>query len=859
MRGAPLVGLLAASLLAIDAAHHVCMQRGLRADEVPTFQLRARVLSVGGRKPAGRKLTFRLDATGAAVTAAGSTWSDWLIFDRPRVEARLREYPATSLRAFPLVVFLRVDGVVDPTRVEAELRFVEAGQSFVLDGDLFGPTLGVLIWRDANRRPRAATMANYNQRYWKLMEGAQVPRAQRPRKFPLVDRFIGGDDDRLNWREGIEQLARAGMSALMLPASRPIRELLLQAGLHRTAWAVYNPPGYAFNFGDPRTPAATAAEIDAWATQQARPYLEAGYVREEMALFAMSDEPGWYYPEMLQRLIRDPVALARFHDYLKAQNLLPAEMGASRWGEVLPIGCSQASDLPARRLFYWTMRFFARDSSQHFARCSRALEKAFYPNVPVFTNWNFFSGRFYVPGPVANNSDKESRDAAMGGQDWFEFGRLRGGTMLWTEDWFPDSKAYQWSFYAAKLRSAAAKTGVPFGGYIVPRAAGDREDGIVQKVLCLLGNGGKAIQYYVFGPEYNFPDNCYSERASVLRKIAEANRMIGRAEDLLWPGKPPRAEVAILAPRSAQVWDAHGIPLPPQIQDSTNANLNGSTVDYLAEVADLYLALQHQNIPVEFADEDDLSPQGLKPYRVLYVTAPDLPEEGQRGIVAWVRQGGTLVTVTGAGARGRYDEPCRVLSDFTGIGEEPRERLLVPNLDALAAVGRAHGTLGDFTAIGARGTLSRPPEQVEASFTDGSPAIVRRALGQGRVVHFAWMPGLSYAKSASGMKDHLPIGFSEAVRHWIVYPTRLAGIRPPVTVDRAMVETPLMCSAGGAVATLLNWTGERLTRVSLSARVPFTVQNVESIRRGPLPFRRSQEGVTFALPLGAADIVTLRP
>jgi hypothetical protein len=54
------------------------------------------------------------------------------------------------------------------------------------------------------------------------------------------------------------------------------------------------------------------------------------------------------------------------------------------------------------------------------------LEKAFAPGKPVLTNWNFFSGRLYVPGPVANNEDKESPDAAMGGHDWLEFGRLHG-------------------------------------------------------------------------------------------------------------------------------------------------------------------------------------------------------------------------------------------------------------------------------------------------------------------------------------------------------------------------------------------------------------------------------------------------
>jgi hypothetical protein len=46
---------------------------------------------------------------------------------------------------------------------------------------------------------------------------------------------------------------------------------------------------------------------------------------------------------------------------------------------------------------------------------------------------------------------------------------------------------------------------VRFGGYVIPRTAGDRPDGMLQKMLCLVGSGGKAVKFFVFGPEYNFP------------------------------------------------------------------------------------------------------------------------------------------------------------------------------------------------------------------------------------------------------------------------------------------------------------------------------------------------------------------
>jgi hypothetical protein len=832
---------------------------GVRPETVPAFQIRVRVLSVGGQTPAGKSFTWRLTVPNTPVIARGSAWSGWLDFDRAQVDATLRTYPNPYMRDFPVVVDLRLDGVADPTPIEAELRLKQNGRVIPLRAELFGPHLGVLLWRNADGTPQAGTMADYNQKYWKALEGVAIPEALRPKRFPLVDRFLGDDDHRC-WEEGITNLAKAGFSAIMLPASRPIRNSLLKTGLHRTAWAVYNPPGYAFDFGAQGVAPVTSPEaIDAWAQAQAKPYLDAGYAREDMALFAMSDEPGWYYPVQLAALARSPAALTRFRDYLRAQGLTPAAVGHATWETVLPLGRSRARTLPARRLFYWSMRFYSWDSARHFARCARALETAFAPNTPIFTNWNFFSGRFFVPGPVANNTARSDPDAAMGGHDWLEFGRSRGGTMLWTEDWFGDDRAAQWSYYAARLRSGGLKGGVPFGGYVVPRVAGDREDGILQKALALVGSGGKAIQYYVFGPEYNFPGNCYSERPQLLRKIAEAQRMIGAAEDLLWPGQRPRAQVALLAPRSAQVWDAKNIAIPTQIQDATITNLNGATVDYMAEVYDLYVALQHANIPVDIVEEEDLSTTGLRPFRVLYVTEPNIPAERQQALADWVRGGGTVVMVPGAASRDRYDEPSTVFTSAAGLTERPRERFLLPGLEALFPSGKGRGLYGEFTAYGPRGTLVAPPATPTATFDDGAPAIVVRTLGRGRVVYFSWFPGLSYVRSQTGTRDRLPVGFSQAVRRWIAYPTQLAGVRAPVLVDVPMVETPVLQSSAGTAVTLLSWTGAPLAAVTVTVRANIPVRRVESVKRGVLTFTQTSAGVRCSLPLGAADILMLRP
>jgi hypothetical protein len=819
-----------------------------KAEEVPTFAVRARVLEGKG------KVTVRVGERAAAVM--GDQWSEWLAFDRAAIEKNLKGYPAMYMKGWPIVTHVSFDGLAGLSKVEGELKFDEGGAVIALRGELFGHNLGLLVWREEGK-PLAATMAEYNRRYWKQLEGLELK--VRPSKFGITDRFIGGDDDRVNWREGISALHNAGFSAIMLPPTKAVREIAREVGVTRTAWAVYSPPGYAF---DTPYPGQKPPEpLEQWAAKEAKAYVTAGWDVKDLAIFAMSDEPGWYYPSTL-KLGDDPAVRARFHAYLQQQGLKPADVGAERWDDVKPIGRSAATDLPKRRLFYWSMRFFPWDSSRYFAESTAALEKAFYPGMPLTTNWNFFAGRSYVPGPVANNGDKTSPDAAMGGHDWFEFARMRGGTMLWTEDWFPDAQAYQWSFYCAKMRSAAAKGKIEFGGYVIPRTSGDRADGLLQKVMCLVGSGGKAVKYFVFGPEYNFPGNCHSERPGMLRKMAEVNVMIGAAEELLWPGRRPKPQVAIVMPRSAQMWDLKEMTVAKGIDDATNTNLNGKTVDYMAEVFNLFLALQHANVPVDFVEEEDLSVAGLAGYRVVYLTAPNVPEEHQRGLLEWMQAGGTLATVSGTATHDRYDEPCDVLAEQISVLEQqpPRARFVFPNLAFLTEdhiyAQRIQGR--PFTVHGIQWCEVKGPNEFRG-FGQLGPGVYVIPVERGRRVHFNWLPGLSYAKSATGKKDGLPVGYADEIRQYIETPLVKAGIVRPVETDRAMVETPLLLSDAGAAITVLNWTGEPIESLRVKVRLPFKARSVEGVRAGKLAFEQDEKGLTVTMPVGAVDVLMIRP
>jgi hypothetical protein len=123
--------------------------------------------------------------------------------------------------------------------------------------------------------------------------------------------------------------------------------------------------------------------------------------------------------------------------------------------------------------------------------------------------------------------------------------------------------SWQWSYYAALLSSAtrlATPTGGTreFGGYVVPLSSQGRVEGaLLRRIISLIGGGAKALTYFIFGPEYNFPGNCYSESKSlpkILRQQHQAHELIGAAEDVLWPGQRVASAVAILAHRTANAW-----------------------------------------------------------------------------------------------------------------------------------------------------------------------------------------------------------------------------------------------------------------------------------------------------------------
>ena len=801
---------------------------------------------------------------------------------------------------------------------------------------------------------------------------AALPTVPKPPKKIIVVQGYHGENDVQGWRDAAKALVGFGTTGMGGTASVSLRAILDEAGITATRHQGSISGNVAkmhtscrpstetdHCWGD--TDADVAANLKLWADHTVGPLKLAGV--KKLTQFALHDELGWSYPGIwagANNVSGHPSVFARFHAYIKNSSGLstPEAFGAATWAEVVPISTANLTNVGGKHLeglqnrLYWSMRFAVWDVTHFYSQATAALVKA-NGGTPfsIYTNCNNFRGRGRSPakppkiqagtGVMIAQSDRQ-------GMDWFEAGRLRAGTMMWTEDWFDDTGASEWSYLAARMRCAARLGGpdIQFGGYIVPRGptgtAPRGTIGLLKRAVTLIGSGAKGMDYFEFGPEPMFPGNCFSAVAmrdpshTMFKLIAEANRMIATADDLLYEGKMPVAEVAVLYPRSSWYWDnstgitgacsnqpagakckkltpaciatvdlycASQAPLqcsmclsawPRQLAaagcPADNATLmtycqglgpagpsscedqGETTMAYMGSIYGMFRYIsQVHNVQLDFIDEDSLTAEGLKPWKALIITEPDIPAEGQAALAAWVQAGGHLMSTAGAAAYDRYHRPSTVLSAVTGFVEAPHERLMVQWSALLKVAASGVGELGAIEAYGVRSNLkSFDAEGFQhlAAFQDGTPAIVRNdAVGNGSATHFAFHPSLRFPNmnpyTGNPNFDQFE-DFNDGTLPYLSEFLDNAGVTARVTVSSQQIETPLLVSKGGAVVTLLDWRPEdqQLPSINVTVRLNFDVTEVTAVRAGlKLHFTSVKQSgeflISFATEVMHCDFITL--
>ncbi|GIJ43370.1 hypothetical protein Val02_02560 [Virgisporangium aliadipatigenens] len=781
--------------------------------------------------------------------------------------------PLLRDQAGDVLVFVAVGSAAAPPQtVTVSLEPLDdtgASPAGVLTDTVAGGRVGILLpgygFAVPGTRPRRTRLLSaYAQEHLRRAEAVAVAAADRPRLLTVSSsHLIGRQGHRGQLRAEAATLAALGVNtvnAYSWPALDPadVNADLDAAGLNRRAVAVYHPlqgrpthtaPRAYFDFHLRRHP----NDVAAWAQGLAAGVPTAnGGTPGDVVDIKLSDEPAWYFPSVADML--DDGQLAEFRAFLARNHVDAAD-------DARPVTNAAGASLAQRRLYYWTTRFFAESAARGHRLVTDELAKAFSPGTSVDVNWNSWINAWYIPAPnqkVANNPDVSSR-AGMGGFDWYTSARL-GSHNLWSADWVPDDTAVLWSVRASALGTAAALGTRPFGGYVVGNMLTGHPAGASYKALSLVGRGGKAVDFYCFGPTRLVGDG-WSDNPLAYPSIADAARVLARAEHLIHPGRPNRGSVAILTTGTSHLWNAGPQP----------------TV-YMWETIRLSIALIHAGYSIDLVDEqsirDDIDPDrpGSWQYSALYLTGPNVESVALERIVAWVRGGGVLAVGPGAGVADEYDTASPLLEQVLGIGPRTAERTdgvgvpLFYDHTLRVPADPVFGT--QELAVRGPGTPLVPVPggaEVVASFASGAAAITRHRFGHGSAVAYGFYPGLQYVDTL----DH-PLGArtprdrSSVVRGWedtrrrlAVAPAVLAGAAKPAHLSHEPVEVCRLDSDRGTALVLLNWSAEPISELSVVLCEGRRWRNVHSARRVPVELSRSGNHLTVRMPLEHTDVLLL--
>lgn len=770
------------------------------------------------------------------------------------------------------------------------------------------------------------------KRYLAAAEAVALSPDERPDQFVVSGYGLyGGQGHATQLEHGLATLRALGINSVQLIGWQgiPAEELAQRAADFSPESSVYSPPLYspfAFLYDGSLIDNATGTVIDAdylrgWAEQQARNVAQSsGMSPARVVRFQLADEPGWYFPDVLGLLDHDnpktptnqktdwsdpqrknAAWIQRFQEYVATNDPDLVAAFGDAWREMGPIGAGQATTPPQRRLFYWSMRFFVDQASEGLQRVHDELQTAFkaqrapsprpehnklhvHINFGELTDWQWHKP---YPNAKGDKNNDAGPDAATGSYDWFRLGS-HTGVLPSKHTYMHDHGAQVWSFYADLLRSAATPAGSErppaFGAFVPGTKIGDIPGGAAYKVLSVIARGAKMVTAYAFGPGLLFPPpNGWADNLAAYAPLADAMRLLGRGQQVLYPGQPERASIAIHLPASSRLWDRHE-----------------RAPFYYREALPLHTALVHDGYAVDFVDDAALASGVLdeRHYTTLYLLGPNLPGRAQRAVAAWVRNGGTLVALPGAATADETNEPTTTIDDVLGVGRVVWGPLR-DTAHAATTFGLSHRlTLGDAAwqgAVGATVPLLRDlvadpvaPHLVDfpmlelagaqtvatlAPLADPAatrPAITRHSVGRGVAYSYAFYPGWQYWCTATHPllipnivdvhSDRLPRNWSTPDRLLATLPARLASTPRSVLISHAAVEARRLESEAGIAIVLFNWTGAPLSKTVAIVRDARQFPRVTSLRHGPLvgqPVDGTNLRVT--LPLNDVDVLLFEP
>jgi hypothetical protein len=592
--------------------------------------------------------------------------------------------------------------------------------------------------------------------------------------------------------------------------------------------------------------------LNLWVNRVSSDLFKNGATSANIREIPIADEPGWNINLVVTKVRASADYLKKFQDFLyninKNENpITPEDLGAAV-GESFYVLIPALITLPSasladRRLYYWTVRFLVESASDGFGEIARLMSS-------------------YLVGVNQPNLFAPVNKSSLGGL-WGETGRWYGGGLC-EPDWFdlgrksvPSISAENWSgdtfglnvSYTANLMRCAAQLGNEKRFSATIRGLRLSDTAIPSyAVMTYAGYGCKDFTVFNYG-HGSYQIDSWSEYPELFPAIRNALDMLGQTEDLLYPGQPPLAQVAVLHPAASDLWNEFGY-----------------TCLYQVEAHGIYHALRHAGYAVDLIDEVELKNNFFNngQYRVLYITGPNIPRASIEKLKAWVVAGNTAIITNGAAMRDEYHErlvgadDVDLLDSLLGLVNDQRTEdrtyngfngaltLSLPT-QTVNIVDSRYGNDANFLLCNPSHSL-QPEEATIVASVNNEVLVVEHQLqlaigrinGSGKTVTFGTYAGAAYMMNSNivdfvDARTSIPSNWNTVLRKLIIAPVEQLGITKPVEIDQDLeIECCRLESAVGIGIVLLNWSGRKVETLMIKVTNNGAFTNVKSVKQGIL-------------------------
>lgn len=440
----------------------------------------------------------------------------------------------------------------------------------------------------------------------------------------------------------------------------------------------------------------------------------------------------------------------------------------------------------------------------------------------------------------------------MNHTDWFNLNRLGGANMAWGEDWASrGSWGYNGieivSFQGAWVECASRWGKMPSGFYAVLTQGAAHH-----KIFSLVSRNIDMIELYTYGPRYAGAEgsNFWSDNPAIYKELVIGTYALGPADTIIADGKQPDRKVAILYNRVHEIF-------------------NGGPYGMLCDRAISFTALGNGHYNPDLILVEDLNPERLARYSVLYINGFNLPSATVPVLRKWVENGGTLVGAAATGYLDEYNNPQPEMSEIFGAQQsylassegrgwhplglkdhKPLTTLTLQETDLTPAL--------ETAVIGSIATLNPTTGKSIGTFEDGSCAAVINSLGKGKTLLYGFLPGILYKGDAEGSSTY------HLEREPLITKPALATLgKPDFDIDAPQIEMALFEHESGMVITLNNFGYKRwqkdMAPATLSLKTDREISDVSTSFTGKLDWKREGDRIIVTVPVpNFVDCVILR-